>query len=103
MLVIRGDTRCADIYLTEFMRLVSLKSILFICRLGCMISFAHHRLAIKFDHFYSRDTHNDAVRGKGGKGGKSARAWGQVVSDESWLRPYFDPTSQLYKERMIFR
>ena len=71
MLVIQGDTAVADIYLTEFMRL--------------------------FDHFYSRDKHNESS----GKGSKSPRAWADVVEDESWMIPFFDPSNQLFRERML--
>ncbi|EED91221.1 predicted protein [Thalassiosira pseudonana CCMP1335] len=68
MMVIKGNTTVADIYLTEFMRL--------------------------FDHFYSRDEHNNM---------KSSQAWAETVDDESWLHPYYDPSTQLYHERLLFR
>eukprot|EP00970_Alexandrium_tamarense_P002240 scaffold323_cov188-Alexandrium_tamarense.AAC.7 len=67
MMVIKGNTTVADIYLTEFMRL--------------------------FDHFYSRDEHNNM---------KSSQAWAETVDDESWLHPYYDPSTQLYHERLLF-
>lgn len=77
-LVIQGDTTVADVYLTEFMRL--------------------------FDHFYSRDVYNEWRKERDGKSlGKSGRAWGDVVADETWLRPYFDSSSQLYRERLLLR
>jgi hypothetical protein len=74
-LVIAGDTRVADIYLTECMRL--------------------------FDHFYSRDKYNEycARKPRNNRG----RAWGEVVADESWLIPYFDEKSQLSRERLFLR
>ena len=74
-LVIRGDTRVADIYLTEFMRL--------------------------FDHFYSRDKYNQYWHQD--SSGDRGRLWGEVVADESWLDPYFDPSTQLYRERLLLR
>jgi phosphatidylserine/phosphatidylglycerophosphate/cardiolipin synthase-like enzyme len=74
-LVIQGDTRVADIYFTEFMRL--------------------------FDHFHSRDKYNDFWGQKSSE--DRGRAWGEVVVDETWLRPYFDPSNQLYRERLLFR
>ena len=67
----------ADIYLTEFYRL--------------------------FDHFYSRDRYNDFVDKQKSSGGKVDHPWGEVVMDETWLHPYFDPSSQLYKERLLLR
>ena len=76
-LIIQGDTRVADIYLTEFYRL--------------------------FDHFYSRDRYNDCVDKEKSSGGKVDHPWGEVVMDETWLHPYFDPSSQLYKERLLLR
>jgi phosphatidylserine/phosphatidylglycerophosphate/cardiolipin synthase-like enzyme len=76
MLVIFGDTRVADIYLTEFMRL--------------------------FDHFYSRDKYNDQWKQKSSSGDWRG-TWGEVVADESWLGPYFDPSTQLYCERLFLR
>lgn len=75
MLVIAGDTRVADIYLTEFMRL--------------------------FDHFYSRDKYNEYCARK--PRNNRDRAWGEVVADESWLIPYFDDKSQLCRERVLLR
>ena len=74
-LVIQGDTRVADIYLTEFMRL--------------------------FDHFHSRDEYNELSGWKSSK--DQGRAWGEVVADETWLHPYFDSTTQLYRERLLLR
>ena len=75
-LVIQGDTAVADVYFTEFMRL--------------------------FDHFYSRDKRNESSS-KGNKGSKkSSRAWNDVVEDDSWMKPYFDPSHQLFRERVLF-
>ncbi len=71
MLVIQGDTGVADVYFTEFMRL--------------------------FDHFYARDKHNESSD----KGSKSPRAWCDVVEDDSWLKPFFDPSNQLFRERVL--
>ena len=77
MLIIQGDTSVADIYLTEFYRL--------------------------FDHFKARDEYNAFIAEQRSKGGKIDRVWGDIVTDESWLIPYFDPESQLYKERLLLR
>jgi phosphatidylserine/phosphatidylglycerophosphate/cardiolipin synthase-like enzyme len=71
MLVIQGDTGVADVYFTEFMRL--------------------------FDHFYARDKHNESSD----HGSKSARAWCDVVEDDSWMKPFFDPSNQLFRERVL--
>eukprot|EP00985_Skeletonema_marinoi_P020029 scaffold11711_cov77-Skeletonema_marinoi.AAC.1 len=71
MLVIQGDTAVADVYFTEFMRL--------------------------FDHFYSRDKRNESLA----KGSKSPRAWIDVVEDDSWMKPCFDPSHQLFRERVL--
>jgi phosphatidylserine/phosphatidylglycerophosphate/cardiolipin synthase-like enzyme len=73
MVVIQGDTSVADVYFTEFVRL--------------------------FDHFYSRDKHNEMSSNK--SEGSSSRPWGEVVEDDSWMKPYFDPSNQLYRERML--
>ena len=75
ILVVQGDTQVADVYFTEFMRL--------------------------FDHFYARDQNNDFGDQK--SSGQQGRAWGEVVTDESWLYPYFDPSTQLYRERLLLR
>ena len=78
MLIIPGDTSVADVYFTEFYRL--------------------------FDHFKARDEYNALVDENKSKGSTAVgRAWGDVVADESWLVPYFDPESQLYKERLLLR
>jgi phosphatidylserine/phosphatidylglycerophosphate/cardiolipin synthase-like enzyme len=69
MLVIRGDTRVADIYLGEFMRL--------------------------FNHFYFRYVTRRA------RSTKRTRA-SYLRSDDRWLRPYYDPATQKYKERLYF-
>jgi phosphatidylserine/phosphatidylglycerophosphate/cardiolipin synthase-like enzyme len=45
-----------------------------------------------FDHFYSRNKHNES---------KSPRSWGDVADDDSWLKPYFDTSNQLFRERML--
>jgi hypothetical protein len=73
MVVIQGDTSVTDVYFTEFVRL--------------------------FDHFYSRDKHNEMSSNK--SEGSSSRPWGEVVEDDSWMKPYFDPSNQLYRERML--
>lgn len=68
-----GNTSLADIYLTEYVRV--------------------------FEHYYSRDMYNRFVS----KDEDSDRAWGEPVTDESWTVPYFDPSTQLYKERLLYR
>jgi phosphatidylserine/phosphatidylglycerophosphate/cardiolipin synthase-like enzyme len=73
MLVIHGDCAVADVYLTEYMRL--------------------------FNHFFSRDHHEDPKDSTTQK--KKSFGWGQLANDESWLQPYFDPTNQLYRERLL--
>ena len=76
MLVIHGDTSVSDVYFTEFMRL--------------------------FDHFYSRDKRKES---KGACTSSSSencvQTWDEIVEDETWLAPYFDPATQLYRERLI--
>ncbi len=74
-LVIQGEKRVADIYFTEFMRL--------------------------FDRFSPRDKYNDFSDQK--SLGHQGRAWGKVVTDESWLHLYFDPSTHLYHERLLLR
>ncbi|KAL7550264.1 hypothetical protein ACHAWF_013499 [Thalassiosira exigua] len=74
-LVIQGDTSVADVYFTEYMRL--------------------------FDHFISRDKYNEFVNKR--SSGKSGHKWDKNVSDESWIRPFFDPSSQSYRERLFLR
>eukprot|EP00984_Skeletonema_dohrnii_P037708 scaffold40068_cov583-Skeletonema_dohrnii-CCMP3373.AAC.2 len=49
-----------------------------------------------FDHFYSRDKRNESLA----KGSKS-RAWIDVVEDDSWMKPFFDPSHQLFRERVL--
>ena len=75
MLVIYGNTSVADVYFTEFMRL--------------------------FDHFYSRDKRKESEFESNRSSTKSAQAWGEIVENESWLHPYFDPSAQLYQERLF--
>lgn len=73
MLVIRGDTRVADIYLGEFMRL--------------------------FNHFYFRFV----VTGEGDVGaGGDGRPVSQLIPDDSWRHPYFQAGSVKQKERLYF-
>lgn len=75
MLVIPGDCAVADVYFTEYMRL--------------------------FQHFYSRD--NQTKPKELSPKTKKKPTWGETVGDESWLQPYFDPTNQLCRERLLFR
>ncbi len=74
-LVIQGNTQVADIYFTEFIRL--------------------------FDHFSPRYKYNNFSDQK--SSGHQGRAWGKVVTDESWLHLYFDPSTHLYRERLLLR
>ncbi|KAL7488234.1 hypothetical protein ACHAW6_013829 [Cyclotella cf. meneghiniana] len=73
MLVIHGDCAVADVYFTEYMRL--------------------------FNHFHSRDNHSKSKDSPK----KKTLKWGETVEDESWLHPYFDPTNQLCRERLLLR
>ena len=66
MLIIRGDTRVADIYLGEFMRL--------------------------FNHMYFRDLLDQAQAGVNS----------YLAPDSSWTAPYYDPTTDRHKERVLF-
>lgn len=49
-----------------------------------------------FDHFYSRDKRNESKD----KGSESSRGWADV-EDDSWMKPYFDPSHQLFRERVL--
>ena len=46
-----------------------------------------------FDHFYSRDQHKES------KGADDD--FGHVRDDDSWMKPYFDPSNQLCRERIL--
>jgi phosphatidylserine/phosphatidylglycerophosphate/cardiolipin synthase-like enzyme len=70
MLVIRGNTHVADIYLGEFMRL--------------------------FNHFYFR-----YVSTGGGRSAKSRDA-SYLRPNDRWREPYYDESTQKYKERLYF-
>lgn len=73
VLVIRGDTRVADIYLGEFMRL--------------------------FNHFYFRFV----AAGEGSfDAEEDGRPVSQLIPDDSWRRPYFKEDSVKQKERLYF-
>lgn len=73
MLVIRGDTRVADIYLGEFMRL--------------------------FNHFYFRFV----VAGEGGfDAEEDGRPVSQLIPDDTWRLPYFEEGTVKQKERSYF-
>ena len=73
MFVIRGNTRVADIYLTEFMRL--------------------------FSHFYFRDQVDQAAKQRR-KGSKPPKLY--LKSDDSWTKKYYEPGSAREKERLHF-
>ena len=74
MLIIRGDTRVADIYLGEFMRL--------------------------FNHFYFRmvaaSAHNN------GHAHTGERPVSELAPDDSWRKPYFQKGKVKEKERLYF-
>ncbi len=70
VLVIRGDTRVADVYLGEFMRL-----------------FNHFRF-----RYVTRYRKTSAKRPPAG----------YLRSNDGWLRPYYDATTQKFKERVYF-
>jgi len=79
MVVIRGDTRVADIYLTEFMRL-----------------FNHYRLRGKAEA-------DDAELEPGPGSSPGERATLHLVENDSWARPFFVKGSPEAKERELFR
>lgn len=72
MLLIRGDTRVADVYLCEFMRL--------------------------FSHFYFRDQVEQAVKKKDDS--KPRKLY--LRSDDSWTVKFYKPGSAREKERLYF-
>jgi phosphatidylserine/phosphatidylglycerophosphate/cardiolipin synthase-like enzyme len=72
MLVIRGDTRVADIYLGEFMRL--------------------------FNHFYFRFV----ASSHGNFDADEDRPVSQLIPDDSWRVPYFQDGTVKQKERLYF-
>lgn len=76
MLVVRGDTDLADIYLGEFLRL--------------------------FRHFYAR---NFVVRQRAAiaaRANAAERAAFHLVPDDSWARPFYQPGTVRAKERLAF-
>lgn len=73
MLIVRGNTRVADIYLGEFMRL--------------------------FNHFYFRDVANRQAKEHGSEERESA----YLVPDDSWTAPFYEQDSVKWKERLLFR
>lgn len=74
MIIIHDDTEVADVYFTEYMRL--------------------------FNHYHSRDNIS-APKESPSQKKKKPFGWGQIVDDESWLEPYFNPASRLYRERLL--
>ncbi|MEW6644774.1 MAG: phospholipase D-like domain-containing protein [Pseudomonadota bacterium] len=75
MLVIRGDTRVADIYLSEFMR--------------------------QFSSYAFRDAAHDATHGKGGKEAKDWKPQ-DLLTDTSWMDRYTKPGSSGALRRLYF-
>ena len=69
MLIIQGNKRVADIFLTEFMRL--------------------------FNHFQTRNKLNNLSDAKL----KAAR---RLEATDKWTKPYYDPRTQEYQERLLF-
>lgn len=78
MVVIRGDTRVADIYLSEFMRL-----------------FNHYRLRGK-----ARSRASELEPGPGSSPAERAKL--HLKADSSWATPFFVPGSPEAKERALF-
>lgn len=79
MVVIRGDKRVADIYLTEYMRL-----------------FNHYRLRAK------ARTPEDKVAPGPESPRASNRARVRLAEDDSWARPFYIEGSSEAKERLLF-
>jgi phosphatidylserine/phosphatidylglycerophosphate/cardiolipin synthase-like enzyme len=79
MVVIRGDTRVADIYLTEFMRL-----------------FNHYRLRGK-----AKSGPTQLEPGPGTSPAERRRL--HLKTDNSWATPFFVADSPEAKERQLFR
>ena len=73
MLIVRGNTRVADMYLGEFMRL--------------------------FHHYYFREVYNRITKKKGS--GDHTKAY--LCPDSSWVRKYYKEGSIHWKERLRFR
>lgn len=73
MLLIRGDTRVADIYLGEFMRL--------------------------FNHFYFRNVANRQAADPTSDEKKSA----YLKNDDSWVKPWYTRGTERYKRRKLFQ
>lgn len=78
MLVIRGDKRVADIYLSEFMRL-----------------FTHMRFRAKTTTHDTDPTPSPAAQAE-------ATPF-SLEQDERWTKPWFDPDNPKCKERLLFR
>lgn len=72
MLIIRGDTRVADIYLGEFMRL--------------------------FNHFFFRMV----AASNGNGGGEGDHPVSALIPDDSWRTPYYSEGTVKQKERLYF-
>lgn len=70
MLIIRGNTRVADIFFTEFMRL--------------------------FNHFYTRNQWNSMTD-------EELNDSRYLCSDGSWTKEYYQPGTQKYSERLLYR
>jgi hypothetical protein len=78
MLVIRGNKRAADIYLTDFMRI-----------------FNHYRLRGK-----AKPRPNETEPAPGARGSNRARL--RLAPDDSWAQPFYVPDSPEAKERLLF-
>jgi phosphatidylserine/phosphatidylglycerophosphate/cardiolipin synthase-like enzyme len=78
MLVIRGNQRAADIYLTDFMRI-----------------FSHYRLRGK-----AKLRADEVEPAHGGRGPSRARL--HLEPDDSWARPFYLDGSPEAKERLLF-
>ena len=76
MLIIRGDTRVSDIYVTEFMRLWS--------------------------HYYFRDRQKQALNRAKTAGRTTEPQQLFLDTDDSWTRKYYEPGSVRERERLYF-
>jgi phosphatidylserine/phosphatidylglycerophosphate/cardiolipin synthase-like enzyme len=78
MLVIRGDTAVADVYLTEFMRL-----------------FTHY----EFRHALSTSARRPPAHTLAGQPVSARRT---LATDDSWVSRWYQPDSARSKERLLF-
>jgi phosphatidylserine/phosphatidylglycerophosphate/cardiolipin synthase-like enzyme len=77
MLIIRGDSRVADVYLGEFMRL--------------------------FNHFEMRGRRMERGRSEPPRRARGAKGQLYLHEDERWAERYFEEGTSAQKERLLFR